>query len=148
MRTVRCSGRRGVSARGVYPSMHWGRHPHPCGQNSWHTLVKTLPFRNYAMFTEIGRSNSTFLFDVFFLSVFVSTDTFSIVVGITKYSESSLKTKHTHPFNNRLRLKIEHLWILIYQLHLSKYLHFLVRYSNDSFSNCSGFKHYELEWIW
>ena len=70
MRTVRCSGRRGcvsvlgVSAQGVsaqggvYPSMDWaGRgclpqcmlgyyHP-PCGQNSRHTPVKTLPFRNY-----------------------------------------------------------------------------------------------------
>ena len=27
---------------GVYPSMHWGRNP-PCGQNSWHTLLKILP---------------------------------------------------------------------------------------------------------
>ena len=50
---------------GVYPSMHWGRHPlvstggvcipactgadnpPPRGQNSWHTLVKTLPLRNF-----------------------------------------------------------------------------------------------------
>ena len=40
----------GVSARGGhwYPSMHWGRHPPPCGQNSWHTLVKTLPWPNFA----------------------------------------------------------------------------------------------------
>ena len=43
----------GVSARwevptrggGVYPSMHWGRHPR--GQNSWHTLLKILPCRNF-----------------------------------------------------------------------------------------------------
>ena len=48
MRTVLCSGclGGGVSAReGVYPSMQWGRHPLPPRQNSWHTLVKTLPFR-------------------------------------------------------------------------------------------------------
>ena len=32
---------------GMYPSMHWGRHPLPRLQNSWHMLVKTLPFRNY-----------------------------------------------------------------------------------------------------
>ena len=34
---------------GVYPSMHWGRHPppSPCGQNSWHTLVKILPWPNF-----------------------------------------------------------------------------------------------------
>ena len=69
-RTVRCSSRllgvfaqveeclpRGVSAwgsvrlgvsaggEGVYPSMHWGRHP--SGQNSWHTLLKILPCRNF-----------------------------------------------------------------------------------------------------
>ena len=31
-----CPG--GVCLGGVHP---------PCGQNSWHTLVKTLPFRNY-----------------------------------------------------------------------------------------------------
>ena len=32
---------------GVYPSMHWGRHPPPQGQNSWHTLVKILPWPNF-----------------------------------------------------------------------------------------------------
>ena len=30
------------SQGGGYPSMHWGRPP-PCGQNSWHTLLKILP---------------------------------------------------------------------------------------------------------
>ena len=55
MRTVRCSDRNGGGC--VYPSMHWvGRGCLPlcmlgyiptCGQNSSHTLVKTLPFRNY-----------------------------------------------------------------------------------------------------
>ena len=46
----------GVGGRGVCPGdvcvwggvsqhMQWGRHPP--WQNSWHTLVKTLPFRNY-----------------------------------------------------------------------------------------------------
>ena len=34
-----------VPARGVSAPMHAGIHPH--GQNSWHTLVKTLPFRNF-----------------------------------------------------------------------------------------------------
>ena len=71
MRTVRCSGRlaggglsakvgwylpRGVCARGVYARegvcLPVGVCTHPpiplsLGQNSWHTLVKTLPFRNY-----------------------------------------------------------------------------------------------------
>ena len=38
---------RGVSAQeGVYPSMHWGRHP-SCEQNDWQTGVKTLPFHNF-----------------------------------------------------------------------------------------------------
>ena len=65
MRTVRCSGRhrKGVSARGcargsvcpmgmsargrgVSAPVHAGIHPFPCGQKSWHTLVKTLPVRN------------------------------------------------------------------------------------------------------
>ena len=71
MRTFRCSSPEGVSAQGgvypvvclgmsdqgdvcpgficpgvVYPSMHWGR-PLPCGQNSWHTLVKILPCCNF-----------------------------------------------------------------------------------------------------
>ena len=32
---------------GAHPSMHWGRHPPPCGQNSWHTLVKILPWPNF-----------------------------------------------------------------------------------------------------
>ena len=33
---------------GVYPSMHWaGGCSSPREQNSWHTLVKTLPFCNY-----------------------------------------------------------------------------------------------------
>ena len=36
-----------VCSRGVYPSMYWGRHPPPCGQNSWHTLVKILPWPNF-----------------------------------------------------------------------------------------------------
>ena len=54
MHTVRC--RRGHGGRGsvqggvcpeggVCPSACWDTPP--CGQNSWHTLVKTLPFRNY-----------------------------------------------------------------------------------------------------
>ena len=30
---------------GVYPSMQWGNPP--CGQNSWHTLLKILPCPNY-----------------------------------------------------------------------------------------------------
>ena len=71
MRTIRCSGclgggfaRGGVSAWGVsaqigcmpkgclpggegcLPAMGCTFCP-PCGQNSWHTLVKTLPFLNY-----------------------------------------------------------------------------------------------------
>ena len=58
------SGRVRSGCRGVYPSMHWGicpgglprgdflacteaDTPPPGEQNSWHTLVKTLPFRNY-----------------------------------------------------------------------------------------------------
>ena len=36
----------GLSALGVYPSMHCGRQP-PCGQNSLHTLVKILYCRNF-----------------------------------------------------------------------------------------------------
>ena len=38
----------GLCPRGVYPSMHWGRHPRSCGQNTWHTLLKILPCRNFA----------------------------------------------------------------------------------------------------
>ena len=37
---------RGVSGGGVCPEGVSGRHPY-CGQNSWHTLVKTLPFHNF-----------------------------------------------------------------------------------------------------
>ena len=33
--------------RGVSAPVHAGIHPPLFGQNSWHTLVKTLPFRNY-----------------------------------------------------------------------------------------------------
>ena len=39
-----CPG--GCLPRVVYPSMHWGRHT-PCGQNSWHTLVKILSCRDF-----------------------------------------------------------------------------------------------------
>ena len=54
MRTIHCSchWRGGVCSEGcacqgsVYPSMQWDRHP-ICRQNSWHTLVKRLPFCNY-----------------------------------------------------------------------------------------------------
>ena len=54
MRTVRSSSHLlggGVAARGgvclgVYPSMHWGRHP-PHPWTEWQTGVKTLPCRNY-----------------------------------------------------------------------------------------------------
>ena len=54
---------RGWSAWGVYPSMHWVGGVCPsawwdttsplCGENSWHTLVKTTPFRNYV---AVGRN--------------------------------------------------------------------------------------------
>ena len=48
----------GLSAQGsFYPSMHWGRHP-PCGQNSWHTLVKILPCHNFVA----DGSDSQFIF--------------------------------------------------------------------------------------
>ena len=53
MRTVRSSSRLlggvcpgGCLPGGVYPSMHWSRNPSR-GQNSWHTLLKILPCRNF-----------------------------------------------------------------------------------------------------
>ena len=39
---------------GRYPSMHWGRHPPPRGQNFWHMLVKILPWPN---FVTAGNNN-------------------------------------------------------------------------------------------
>ena len=53
----------GSGARGVYPSMHWGRQPPPpCGQNSWHTLVKILPWPNFvAAGYELHSTNHSYL---------------------------------------------------------------------------------------
>ena len=55
------------SQGGGYPSMHWGRPP-PCGQNSWHTLLKILPCPKLRLravkidFSDKYRSIFNFLF--------------------------------------------------------------------------------------
>ena len=49
----------GVCSRGVYPSMHWGRHSPPRGQNSWHMLLKILPWPNFVAAGNNTSSSTT-----------------------------------------------------------------------------------------
>ena len=46
----------------VCPSMHWAGGYTPRGQNSWHTLVKTLPFRNYVADGKIFNATVTYYY--------------------------------------------------------------------------------------
>ena len=55
---VSARGGGGRVCSGVYPSMHWGKHPPPhCEQND--TGVKTLPCRNYVAYGKHDFFNET-----------------------------------------------------------------------------------------
>ena len=93
-------GRGGAWSRGgvwsrrgeVYPSMQWGRPPPPCGQNSWHTLLKILPCPN---FVAGGKNRTAFaIHHTSYLLIYFclqgSTRNFDALVGLVSKAQAEV----------------------------------------------------------